>query len=155
MTCLQSHQAKIEVFEFWKKSFSMALPTSWGIQKCIFRTLGLSDKWAVEAFFKHFWHAQNDRTSPSWKHVFFQHDFENQNDFFGKNCINIKDWSCSELPLNQIWWHLVNIHDQETTSYLFGRIWLFVEKWCLANIDLNFFLSTSQCWCFSFWHPKR
>ena len=50
----------------------------------IFRTLGLSDKWAVEAFFKHFWHAQNDRTSATWKHVFLQHDFENQNDFLAK-----------------------------------------------------------------------
>ena len=51
---LQSHQAKIEIVEFWKKSFPMALPTSWGIPKCIFWTLGLSDKWAVEAFLSTF-----------------------------------------------------------------------------------------------------
>ena len=34
---------------------------------------------------------------------FWQHDFENQNDFFGRNGSNIVDYTYSELPLDKIW----------------------------------------------------
>ena len=128
MTYLQSHQGKIEIFEFSKNSFPMALATSWSILKCIFQTLGPSDKRAVDAFYKHFWHAQNNRKSSSWKHLFGKHDFENPKKILWKNGINNTDWTCSELPLDQSWWNLVNGYDQETTSLLLGCIWVFCKN---------------------------
>ena len=97
---MQSHQGKIEIFKFLKNSFSKAKATSWGILKRIFRFLGASDTCVVDAFSKHFWHAQ--QKFAMLKTRCFGTMILTTKIIFRKNTIDISNLMCSELPYGKI-----------------------------------------------------